>query len=59
MTIHASGFNLICDKCHRVEVIPALDLAKARELEKKLGWFGLNEQDFCPSCKLTLKKTPN
>ena len=55
MTLRANGFDLVCNKCTRVEAVPALTESYARVLEGKLGWRRDDDTDYCPECERQLE----
>ena len=55
MTLHANGFNLVCNKCTRVEIVPERTEADARVAEGKIGWRREGDVDYCPECERQLE----
>lgn len=55
MTLRATGFHLICDRCTSVEELPARSESYAVKLRDLLHWRHEGEHDFCPQCEKLLE----
>jgi len=55
VTLHAAGFNIICERCGRQQ--PLADSTEARALDsaERMGWARVDDKDYCPDDALAAR----
>lgn len=57
MTLHSTGFNIICERpgCGRQQPLADKTEARAYTSAASMGWARVDDKDFCPDDALAAK----